>query len=375
MVQKIIFKISKFLYYKFAYKLENEERRINNLLIIKNNFEQKCKIENEALISLKFLFNGLSLNCFDIGGANDLQPHWKKIQEFATFYIFEPDLRSYNELKSKNQNNNNFKFYNCALGQFNETRPFYLYNEKTGSTMYKFKKNHIPDYSNKYIYPINEIKIKTISLDSFINEHEINYIDVIKLDVQGAELEILKGLSDENIWNKIFCVELEVNFQDVYEGSSTFEEVKSFFVEKDFVLFDLRICRTFDFNIETKNQLFEKYFNTLNPIPSISAKIWEADNIYIRDLNWVLKNIVEIVELKKYLIILITYNFYYDAIKTIIEWFKLNSENYEIKDELLSSVLKIHNSNRVNLTNFENYLSSVDYKIWAQYMEVNFPNN
>jgi len=374
MVQKIIYKLSKFLYYKFAFKLENEEKRQLLLKEINENNQINLKIEEDSINSLEQLFKGVTLNCFDIGGANDLQPHWFKIQKFANFFSFEPDERSYSELVLKKQHLLNYRIFNCALGSKNEIRPFYLYNEKTGSTLYDFKENYVKDYTNKYIYPIEQIQIETKTLDFIITENNISFVNLIKLDVQGAELEILKGLTFNNIWKNIYCVELEVNFHDVYEGASNFPDVKAFFEEKGFVLFDLRIERIYDVNNDVKNQLFNEYFGTIKPIPSISAKIWEADHIYIRDINWVLKNINDFEDFKKYLIILITYNFYYDAIKIVIEWFNINSSNIEHKFLLIELIQKIHKNDRKNVSKFENYLTSVDYKIWAQYMEVEFPS-
>ena len=72
---------------------------------------------------------------------------------------------------------------------------------------------------------------------------------------------------------------------------------------------------------------------------------------------------------------MVTYNFYYDAIKTIIEWFKINSSLNDQKSTLIEILQNIHKNERKNLSNFENYLTSVDFKVWAQYMEVEYPSN
>lgn len=375
MVSKMIFKFSKFLYYRFAFKKENDEKRQKLLQEILEKSKINSSIEIKAITSFKFLFDSVALNCFDIGGANELQPHWLKIHDFASFYMFEPDQRSFNDLVEKKSKYQNFKIFNLGLGLKNEIRKFYLYNEKTGSTLYDFKENYVQDFNNKYIYPIEEIEIETKSLDCVLYENQIDFINMLKLDVQGAELEILKGLTNEKVWKNIYSVELEVNFQDIYEGATTFEDVKAFFNEKEFTLFDLRISRNFDTNLELEKRIFNQYFDTDNPIPSIAAKIWEADHVYIRDLHWVLNNITDYFEFKKYIIVLITYNFYYEAIKAVLEWFMLNSFFMDKKNELLKAIQTIHSNDRKNLSNFENYLSSVDYKIWSQYMEVKYPNN
>ena len=42
--------------------------------------------------------------------------------------------------------------------------------------------------------------VKTITLDKYLNENKIKNIDLIKIDTEGHEFEILKGLK-ENIKN------------------------------------------------------------------------------------------------------------------------------------------------------------------------------
>ena len=42
--------------------------------------------------------------------------------------------------------------------------------------------------------PVNEVTVKVDSLDDYLESREINSVDVIKLDVEGAELKALKGM-------------------------------------------------------------------------------------------------------------------------------------------------------------------------------------
>ena len=75
---------------------------------------------------------------------------------------------------------------------------------------------------------INKIKLKTYTLDDLILK---NNIDIKKfnhwvIDVQGAELEVLKG-SVESIK---FCnsITVEVSTENFYEEGSKFNDVKEF---------------------------------------------------------------------------------------------------------------------------------------------------
>jgi len=52
------------------------------------------------------------------------------------------------------------------------------------------------------------IYVKTITLDDIIKQNYIDHIDFLKIDTEGAEIQILEGLSNENL-SKIRCISLE----------------------------------------------------------------------------------------------------------------------------------------------------------------------
>jgi FkbM family methyltransferase len=61
--------------------------------------------------------------------------------------------------------------------------------------------------------------------------------DLIKLDVQGYELEVLKGAEDA--LDSASAVLAEVNLIDIHEGASLFTEVVEWLEQRDFVAFDI----------------------------------------------------------------------------------------------------------------------------------------
>ena len=44
--------------------------------------------------------------------------------------------------------------------------------------------------------PIAEISVQTISLDQYVAHHQVERVDVIKLDVEGGEIDVLRGAAD-----------------------------------------------------------------------------------------------------------------------------------------------------------------------------------
>ncbi len=65
-----------------------------------------------------------------------------------------------------------------------------------------------------------KVSVKTKRFDQIYEKHEINMdeVDFINIDVQGAELKVLKGFGDLLNKPNIRAIYTEVNFEEVYEG-------------------------------------------------------------------------------------------------------------------------------------------------------------
>ena len=68
--------------------------------------------------------------------------------------------------------------------------------------------------------------LKLCGLDQFVSEHQLSFPDIIKLDVQGFELEVLK--SGVRPLAHARCVIAEVCFKEFYVGQCRFDEVVAF---------------------------------------------------------------------------------------------------------------------------------------------------
>ena len=77
-------------------------------------------------------------------------------------------------------------------------------------------------------------KIQTLTLDSIIEEQRIQNIDLIKIDVQGAEHLVLQGGVETLKRTKL--VFIEFSYKPLYEKSSTFFDLYNIFYENNFML-------------------------------------------------------------------------------------------------------------------------------------------
>jgi len=63
--------------------------------------------------------------------------------------------------------------------------------------------------------------------------------EIVKIDVQGGELAVLKGFGD--LLESVTCIETEVSFRKTYENQPLVECVTEFLMDHGFGLIDLRV--------------------------------------------------------------------------------------------------------------------------------------
>jgi FkbM family methyltransferase len=83
------------------------------------------------------------------------------------------------------------------------------YNNDTISDIVVFT---LPDYITGYTETNNIYK--TITFNNLIKKHNINKVDIFVLDVEGYELEILKGINFDEVEITNFIIEWKLNELD-----------------------------------------------------------------------------------------------------------------------------------------------------------------
>src|SRR4028119_1536074 len=131
------------------------------------------------------------LTIFDIG-ANDGQTTQRYLQMFPTakIYTFEPVPEVFTMLERKFHENPQIKVNQLAVSDAVGTADFYLH----AYTSYGWN-SLLPKSPTSIIVPEDKsvVKVPTITIDVFCDRHNINTIDLLKLDIQGGELLALKG--------------------------------------------------------------------------------------------------------------------------------------------------------------------------------------
>jgi FkbM family methyltransferase len=72
---------------------------------------------------------------------------------------------------------------------------------------------------------LEEIVVKTLTLDTLYKNENLLSVDLLKVDIQGAEMRLIAGGGEA--LRKTRAVLLEVNFERFYEGAPLFHEIEA----------------------------------------------------------------------------------------------------------------------------------------------------
>lgn len=134
-------------------------------------------------------------------------------------FVFEPSKTNYQYLKNK------FKKFNYVIKPYatsnkNNKRIFYQYEITSMSSLYPDLKtyNSFNKIKNKYL-------VKVIKLDDFI---KVKKIDLCKIDVQGEDLNTLKGMQKLLKKKIIKLIKIELSFEPIYGNSNDWIKIINF---------------------------------------------------------------------------------------------------------------------------------------------------
>ena len=83
-------------------------------------------------------------------------------------------------------------------------------------------------YWEGYAETVRRNPIDVVTLDHFCEIHNIQTVDILKMDIQGAELRALKGAEEMLRGAAVSLVALEVEFQRLYEFQPLFWDIGNY---------------------------------------------------------------------------------------------------------------------------------------------------
>ena len=223
---------------------------------------------NKNLI-IKFLKNK-TLNkrivAFDVGAhKGETLEIFLKSFNIEKIFCFEPNRKIYERLKNKIKMKiyKNIFLFNYGLGSKIETRSLKTFLDTSSSTFsqidsknyyYLRKKKIFNLFSNKFFSEDIEVEVSTLS--KFIEENNIKKINILKIDTEGFEYNILRGIAD-NQFKDIELIYFEHHYDLMIKKNYKFSDINKLLIYHNFEMvfkIKMKFRKTFEYIYELKKK-------------------------------------------------------------------------------------------------------------------------
>lgn len=208
---------------------------IRLILLFFDNFTQKA-IFNK----IKTILKGEIHTVIDVGAhEGEFALNFNKEFKVKKIISFEPNSAAFKIL-----NRNIFKYKNmCAVnfgvGSKEEKKLLNINIESSSSTINELRTES--KYYKKKFFLTNlfkgqiikdRLEISIIKLDDYIDQNNIQSIDLLKIDTEGFEFDVLKGSSDN--LKKIKVIYFEHHFDNMIIKNYTLSNIHDYLVQNNF---------------------------------------------------------------------------------------------------------------------------------------------
>lgn len=183
----------------------------------------------------------------DVGAANGIMAvQFAHAFPEAEIYSFEPFPAQFENLR-KTAEKYKIVCINKAIGNKTGTSTLHLAKRITSSSLLPLKKNISSPFFAEHLEETQVVEISVSTLDAEVPPEW--KVSILKIDVQGFELEVLKGGIDT--LKRTYIVVLELQNHDLYVDAPNYYEVDGFLRNNGFELYDIFS------SIRQENKLYE----------------------------------------------------------------------------------------------------------------------
>ena len=209
-------------------------RRVINFLVEKSYFSNEYYDFSSIIKNMIKDDKIIALDIGAQGGFNSDKFFPEKYNTFFKKILVEPIKSEANKLSDKGY------IINKGLWSKKEKkRLFYLGNRPGSSSMFKIEPDNFEihnikkkDYEKYNV--TDEYEVECDALSNLLYEINIKNLDYLKIDTQGSELEILKGIGNY----RPLLLKLEAHIFSMYKGVPSWDKLLNYLYDMGYVLID-----------------------------------------------------------------------------------------------------------------------------------------
>lgn len=156
-----------------------------------------------------------------------------KLWPDGTVYAFEPVPEIFGQLERNTRGCRNVLCFPVALSaEGGETELFVSSGASDGSSSLLRPKEHLTVHPD--VLFDTTLRIRTVRLDQWAEANGVRRADLLWLDLQGAELKVLKSAGA--LLQTVSAIHTEVSLIENYEGGELYQDLKEWLESQGFVV-------------------------------------------------------------------------------------------------------------------------------------------
>ena len=197
---------------------------------------------------------------FDVGAHHGLVS--KKFRELfpkATIYAFEPFIKSFEQLKVNICSDKGIHVFNFGLSEKVGSRLFHCNSSSATNSILATDVEGAITWEGGILETQDVVSAKFETVDSVVAAMQIPRIDILKLDVQGAEPLVITGAEKTIHSGKIALIYSEIITQPTYSNQKRFDRALEVFYDSGYDLYNIyNLNNTRDGRLRQVDAIFTK---------------------------------------------------------------------------------------------------------------------
>ena len=177
---------------------------------------------------------------FDIGAnVGDTIAEYRRRFSLAAIYGFEPLPEEFEGLRNRFKEDSLVKLIPLAVSNQVHKTQFFVNHDRNSSSLFLGLEESRSLYDRPELTKnVDNIEVSTTTIDDFCKQESIDEIGILKMDIHGSELPVLKGATQMLNSGSILLIYSEILFVPVYKEQPAYFEMCSFLFNYGYRLFD-----------------------------------------------------------------------------------------------------------------------------------------
>jgi FkbM family methyltransferase len=195
----------------------------------------------DPFVAMQRLLKGIEAPIiFDVGAHHGhISAMFRKLFPSSTVYAFEPFQESFEQLKANTAPDPQIKAFDFGLSDTNGTRPLHSNSSSATNSLLSTDELGSRTWGTGLLETQRTVEAHFKAMDFVVDTIGIPRIDILKLDVQGAEPLVIEGAAATCSRGAIRLIYSEIITQPTYKAQKRFDEALATFYNSGFDLHDM----------------------------------------------------------------------------------------------------------------------------------------